>query len=184
MTCIVGVIENGVVTLGGDSAGVENDNITIRKDEKVFRNKEFIIGYTSSFRMGQLLRFRFTPPPISGKDLYEYMCTEFVDGVRKCFEEYGFMQKYKGGDEKGGEFLVGIRGRLFHIDDDYQVGEPVDGFMSVGSGMYYALGSLDTTNKNQIKPKDRVEIALRVAEKYSCGVSGPFNYVSTELDNQ
>lgn len=58
MTCIIGLIKNKKVYIGGDSAGVDGLNITIRKDSKVFKINKFIIGYTSSFRMGQLLRFK------------------------------------------------------------------------------------------------------------------------------
>jgi hypothetical protein len=188
MTCIVGIVENGVVTLGGDSAGVDvrDIDITLRKDVKVFKNKEFVMGYTTSFRMGQLLRFRFVPPTILVEDLYEYMCTTFVDAVRECFDRYGFMQKYEKGDEKGGEFLVGVRGRLFSIEDDYQVTESIDNYRSVGCGMYYALGSLETTDKATPtwSTKERLSTALTVAEKYSGGVVGPFNYVSTETHNK
>ena len=36
MTCIVGVQEHGNVYLGGDSAGVSDHNLRIRKDSKVF----------------------------------------------------------------------------------------------------------------------------------------------------
>ena len=36
MTCIVGLIDEGKVYIGGDSAGAADDLITVRADEKVF----------------------------------------------------------------------------------------------------------------------------------------------------
>ena len=57
MTCIVGLIDGRRVWMGGDSAGVSGLDITVRADAKVFRNGDFLIGFTSSFRMGQLLAF-------------------------------------------------------------------------------------------------------------------------------
>ena len=57
MTCIVGLVHEGVVYIGGDSAGVGGMSLTVRADEKVFQNGEFLMGFTTSFRMGQLLRY-------------------------------------------------------------------------------------------------------------------------------
>ena len=38
MTCIVGLVHEGVVYIGGDSAGVGGMSLTVRADEKVFQN--------------------------------------------------------------------------------------------------------------------------------------------------
>ena len=63
MTCIVGYLDKETVYLGGDSAGTDgNYSQHIRKDKKVFQNGPFIFGFTSSFRMGQILMSsRFKP---------------------------------------------------------------------------------------------------------------------------
>ena len=174
MTCIVGIISGKKVIIGGDSAGVSNLDITIRRDPKVFRVGKFIIGCTSSFRMIQLLQFSFKPPKRKKKEVYEYMCTDFIDAVRKCFKEGGYLQKYRLGDEKGGTFLVGYKGRLFEIEDDFQVAEPLDGFCSVGCGSDYAIGSLCTTENTKLTAEDRVLKALEVATKRSGGVEPPY----------
>jgi hypothetical protein len=111
MTCIVGIAENGRVYLGGDSAGVAGWDLTVRGDPKVFQNGECVFGFTSSFRMGQLLRFSFMPPaqPL-GSDNYAHMCTTFVNEVRECLKRGGFASK-KDEAEAGGNFLVGYRGQ-------------------------------------------------------------------------
>ena len=62
MTVIVGLQHNGAVYIGGDSAGIAGYDLMIRHDEKVFVNQQFIMGYTTSFRMGQILRYSFKPP--------------------------------------------------------------------------------------------------------------------------
>lgn len=53
-----------------------------------------MIGWLTSFRMIQLLRFTFKPPEIGEKDIYEYMCTDFIDEVRECFKRGGYSQHY------------------------------------------------------------------------------------------
>ena len=47
MTCIVGLVHEGVVYIGGDSAGVGGMSLTVRADEKVFRNGEFLMALGS-----------------------------------------------------------------------------------------------------------------------------------------
>lgn len=61
MTCIVEIVEKDRVYIGGDSAGVSDLDITMRKDVKVFRVGDFVFGCTSSFRMMQIIRFSFKP---------------------------------------------------------------------------------------------------------------------------
>jgi len=178
MTCIVGMISGNKVTIGADSAGVSGLDITIRKDPKVFTTGEFVIGCTSSFRMIELLQFSLKVKERGDKEVYEYMCTDFIKGVRKCFRKGGYLQKYTSGDDKGGQFLVGYQGRLFKIDNDFQVGESVDDYDSCGCGESYAFGSLYNTEPDRANvlytTDDRITRALETAEKFSGGVSAPF----------
>lgn len=172
MTCIVGIVHKKKVYIGGDSAGVSNYDITVRADSKVFTNKDFIFGFTSSFRMGQLLRYSFVPPTRNKhQDVYEYMVTEFVDGVRNCLTAGGYAKK-NNEVETGGTFLVGYHGRLFSVQSDYQVAENVLPYEAVGCGESYALGSLFTTELKQ--PTSRIKLALSAAEQFSAGVCSPF----------
>ena len=50
MTCIVGVAHKGAVYIGGDSAAVAGWALTCRADHKVFKNGDFVMGFTTSFR--------------------------------------------------------------------------------------------------------------------------------------
>ena len=158
--------------MGGDSAGVGGLNLTVRRDEKVFVNGSTIVGFTTSFRMGSLLRYSFDPPEHpKGFDDVEYMNTVYVDAIRDCFKVGGFAEA-KNGQESGGTFLVGYRGRLYEIDCDFQVGIPAANYAAVGCGAQLCLGSLYSTTGQP--PRDRLRQALRAAEQFSAGVRGPF----------
>lgn len=81
MTCIVGLVHGDTVYMGADSAGVSGLDLRLRKDSKVFLRGEFVMGFTTSFRMGQLLQHKFVPPQIlDGVDPYDYM-PAFIDSV-------------------------------------------------------------------------------------------------------
>jgi ATP-dependent protease HslVU (ClpYQ) peptidase subunit len=173
MTCIVGLIDNGDVYLGGDAAGVAGLDVTVRADRKVVRNGEFLFGFTTSFRMGQLLGFRLQPPVRQpDADIFQFMVVDFIDAVRACLKDGGYAQRVND-IESGGNFLVAYQGRLFQIGSDYQVGEVPHGFDAVGCGANFALGSLASTEG--MEPHARVLKALEVAEEFSGGVRGPFH---------
>jgi len=182
MTCIVGLIEKETVYIAGDSAGVSGLDVTIRKDTKVFKVGEFVIGCTTSFRMINLIRFSFSPPTMSeGEDVYKYMCTRFIDALRSTFSNGGWLEKDKN-IELGGTFLVGFRGRLFTIHNDFQVGESIEPFHSVGCGFPYAMAVMKCLESSDLHPLERLKQALEIATYYSGGVRPPFVFESTKIE--
>jgi ATP-dependent protease HslVU (ClpYQ) peptidase subunit len=178
MTCIVAIKNKKKVQIWGDSAGVSGLDVRIRKDKKVFTMGEFGIGYSSSFRMGQLIRFKLKiPNPPKKTDLFLFMATVFIEELRVVLSKGGYT-KIELNSEDGGCFIVGIRGRIFTIYDDFQVSEDKEEFMSVGCGEKYALGALEAMRKTiRTSPHNKAKIALETAEKFSGGVRRPFNFV-------
>lgn len=173
MTCIVAYKKDGVVYMGGDSAAVGGLEVHERKDAKVFIVQKFLIGYTSSFRMGQLLRFKLKVPKQGKESDYEYMCTKFIDEVRKVLTDNGFTRKDNNADEIG-TFLVGYKGNIYGVCDDLQVGENLDDYDAVGCGSKYAHGALNILSRLDLEPEKIVLGALKTATKFSGGVRPPY----------
>lgn len=180
MTCIVGFVDkDNSVYIGGDRAGVAGVSLRVREDTKVFKKGKFAFGYTSSFRMGQLIRFKFTPPKHrpEEKDDFEYMCTDFIDELRICLKDGGYA-KNDSNVETGGTFLVGYRGKLYQIACDFQVGITLGTFDSVGCGEDYAMGAMSVLSKDsKMSAEDKILEALKVTESMCAGVRGPFDIV-------
>lgn len=172
MTCIIGFAEGGKAWIGGDSAGVAGYSLQNRADEKVFRSGPFIMGFTTSFRMGQLLRYNLTHPehPAKMNDM-AFMVQRFVPAVRSTFKDHGFAEIDKG-RETGGLFLVGYRGSIYEIGSDFQVGRSRDNLHSVGCGYEIALGSMHALAK--MPARNRILKSLAIVEKLNAGVRGPF----------
>lgn len=178
MTCIAGLVDSGRVYLGGDSAGTDaNFAIACRQEPKVFRVGELAIGFCQSFRMGQILHFVMDPPPFTGHDPERWMVRKFIPAAQRAFKAGGY-GKEKSGERTGGTFLVGVRGRLFVVESDYQVGERTDRFDAIGCGADAALGALYATPGGD--PGERLRIALEAAEATSAAVRRPFRYVATD----
>ena len=175
MTCIIALAQDAYVYMGGDSAGVDITTLelTVRTDAKVFITGSFIFGFTTSFRMGQLLQYSFTPPehPPEKCDM-AYMVTDFIDAIREVFSTKGFLTKLNEG-EVGGDFLVGYHGKIYEIANDFQVGTVAVNYSSVGCGAAFAQGVMFATSE-MASPEDRIILALDAAEYFSGGVSKPY----------
>lgn len=173
MTCVIGISEGGQVLMGADSLSASGYDVTMRRDPKLFQKGPFLIGFTDSYRMGQILRFNMAvEPPSESDDLFAYMATKFVDAARSALREGGWTMKHDE-RESGGQFLVGLRGHLFVVESDFQVSMPHNGYEAVGCGAPYALGALYAT-EGEGTARDRIEIGLSAAAEFSAGVRGPW----------
>ena len=192
MTCIVGLIDDGEVYMGSDSAGVQGWDLRLRSDNKVFQIKDMLIGFTTSFRMGQILRFalplNLAPYPYSGysqDEVERYMYLDFLENVRELFKIKGY-SKIENNNEAGGEFLVGFQGQLWSVYEDFQIAQFDIPFQAIGCGASFAMGALSVIWEEgkcwPIEPKQMIQMALCTAEKFSAGVRGPFNVLKLEVD--
>lgn len=174
MTCIVGYIDkNKNLWMGADSLGTTSSTHIERKDVKLFENKDFLIGFSTSFRMGQILRFKWNPPVQMKESDYEFMCTKVVDSIRDCLRINGYTQ-ITNNRESIGQFLIGYKNRLYKIDTDFQVAEHIDNFISCGSGEDFALGAFNILKNMDLSAKQICKKALETAEKFNPSVGKPF----------
>jgi len=186
MTIIAALRENDKVYVGGDSAAVcpQTFGLTLRKDPKVFKVGLFTIGFTTSFRMGQILRFgdsklglaSFKKSNMKGMAPFNFMVRHFVPITRAILVSGGFGKKNDEGEDFG-EFIVAFGKNIFVISSDLQVGESMNDYEAVGCAGEMAKGALDTLTKfPQLKmsPQDKIRSAMETCEKNSAGVRGPF----------
>lgn len=181
MTCIVGLAHNGKVYMGGDSMAAGTWDKHVIATRKVFRVGEFLIGYTSSFRMGQILQYHLSvPQQQDGVTDERYMVVDFVEAVRDCLKDKGYAS-VNSNVEEAGFFLVGYRGNLYYIASNFQVSQWASGIAAVGCGEPYALGAMVALG-DKVKPKQRILKALEITSELCNGVCAPF-YVETLNSN-
>lgn len=172
MTCIIALEHDGKVYMGGDSAAVSGLERQAVVSPKVFILGEILIGYTTSFRMGQLLQYNLEVPENQhGDDDMRYLVANFVPAVRECLKNGGFT-KIENGVEDGGAFLIGYKGKVYLVASDFQVTRMRDGFAAVGCGATYALGALAAIDI--LDAEKAVMLALEVSARFSAGVCAPF----------
>jgi ATP-dependent protease HslVU (ClpYQ) peptidase subunit len=187
MTCIIGMLDkkNDCVWIGGDSLGSNGFTKAVEAQPKIFRNKVFknvVMGSTSTFRHIDLLKYSDTL--FNEADFYkgtildhEYMVTKFIPNIIKLFKD-GMVCMDE--TDRGANFIVGAKNKLFEIQCDYSVLEPERGFTAVGRGEYAANASMFTTEGMKISIPDRIKLALNAAESCCCGVQRPFRIMNTK----
>lgn len=178
MTCIVALRSGKSVIVGGDSAGCLPDEVNIMAAPKVFKNKQFVIGYTGSFRVGQLLQYSFKPPRLTSRTvLRHYMVNKFVRALQKCLKDHEAV-KLTSTQMASSEFVVAISNSIYIVDSDYAVSEWSSDYAVSGLGAPYAMGSL-YTSANEKDPKVRIIKALESAANFSPWVRQPFTLLTT-----
>src|SRR3972149_571103 len=144
----------------------EGWNMRIVITPKVFRKQSLLIGYTWSFRMGQIIQYAPNLPELSEHPSnYAYLIESFVPFIRSAFKDAGNL-KIEDSVEEGGVFLVGIRGEIYEIQSDFSAYRAIDGFMAIGCGFAYALGALrilKNNGKTDEDPQLAVGLALETA---------------------
>ena len=173
MTCIVGLeTENGVY-IGGDSASVAGSSLQKTKLRKVFNTGEFLIGYTSSFRMGQLLQYQLSVEKQKDIDDLKYLVTKFIPTIRTLLKDGGYTQISENREEAG-FFLLGYKGKLYEVDCDFQVNCFIDGIASVGAGAKFIKGALVAYLNEAVEERESILSALEDTSEYNAYVEEPF----------
>ena len=181
MTCIIGVIEDNKVYIGGDSASIAGYNQVRRNDKKVFSKMsvdgvEYIFGGAGSFRMIQLLQYSVNIPKNTKDSIFEFMCTDFINTVRSVFKENGYTT-ITSNNEKCDKFLVGVGSDLFAVDEDFQVVH--SNLHSIGAGNSFALGAFKALENSQFPIEEKIKKSLEISEHFNIGVVSPFYIIHT-----
>jgi len=168
MTAIVGVTQGTRVYMGSDSAISSDEYIGRSANPKIFKKKGLLIGGAGSSRCWTLIKNNLFPRVRQKKELaIDYIESAVVSGIRKVVKE-------NGGPMEGYTFLVGYRGKLFEVMDDWGVCEYIENYAAIGSGYLPCLGSLYTT-AHWKDPVKRIRVALEASAKFVPSVEGPFH---------
>ncbi len=188
MTCIV-AIAGKVITMGADSLATANNYRELRRDDKIFRAGpigEYVVGFSSDYRAGQILRFHMEWPAFpteikSDEDVLRFFVTQIVPVMHRTLEYHWTTR------EDGDQFdaIIATGSHFVVIPNDGQVAMVHD-YAAIGSGSSVALGALDVLTRGMDPftpggPERIVRAALGAAERHDAGVSRPFVIMETLL---
>lgn len=186
MTVIVAKYVDQAIRVGADSQASAGYDAEHRDDGKLFRllrrdgarsgwyHPEALIGFTTSYRFGQIAQYHVDMPVVSrasAAEPHKYMVKRYVPALRKALKEHGYT-KVVNERETAGTMIVATLGKIFVIYDDLQVAVPV-AYTAIGCGFAYALGAMHAGAS--------VTQALNAADRFSSGVGGPMRVETITL---
>lgn len=178
MTCIVGVVEDGKVYIGGDRAAVDGWKKNTSAHSKVYRVGPFLFGTCGSHRVAQVIEheFKISVPQADTETDIHYLATIFANEIRSLLASRGIIGKSDDHEDKfEGGSLVGYRGNLYRLSSNFQIDHFERAFDGIGSGSPFALGALQILLKSRTGAWTAIRQALEVAEALCCDVAGPFD---------
>jgi hypothetical protein len=165
VTCIVALVEDNTIYMGGDRSASDDISIVSMIKPKVSIRDEWIYGYAGTIGIGQLINYIDLPSPEG--DIEKLIRLDICESLKTMIDSHA---RDIENDDTG--FLIGAKGRLFEFNvSDWGVLE-IDQ-TSIGSGSQIAFGSLYTSIDNN--PIDRIGLAIGAAITYSPSCQGPID---------
>lgn len=173
--------------IGTDSCASDSINHSIVKNNKVFHpvgRKDILIGIAGTFRMPNLLQYipGIFPPEdeLATDDIdMSYLVNEFTPIIKAITEDFD--------DSDAWEILIAVGDRIYRMQMDLSIIEPVDDMDAIGLGGSVALGAFKVLNELEpdMPVEDRIKHALKVACDTCQGCLPPFQLMNTEkLDDE
>lgn len=195
MTAIIGMERDGVAYIGADSAASSDDLSTVIAEPKVFRKGEYVIGYSYSFRFGNLLQHAWDAPGLpeslrtNPAGIDAFMVNSVAQSIHTLLESRKALRS-KDSNSETGCALIAIRGRLYEYERDGYILRTKDGIAATGSAYIALLASIKTLHScdwaaapggtGAMDVPSQLLAALRVAEDLTPSrVRAPFRVMGT-----
>jgi hypothetical protein len=185
MTLLFGILDNdGEVYLASDSCASDgNETIESYGNEKVFRNGDFVMGVTGSFRIMNILKYIFVHRSYDEEEWdssFDYMVRSFVPSLMKCLRSNKALIDDKFVKSMDSSILVGFKNNLFVIDTDFHVGTySWTKFICVGTAAPAAQGALMTCFYENKDVMESIDYGINASLTFSKTVKGPFHVINT-----
>jgi ATP-dependent protease HslVU (ClpYQ) peptidase subunit len=177
MTCIVAFRdEKENIIIAGDKMGSDSYSKMIVKEPKVFINGDFAIGYTDSFRMGQLLKHVWVPPERKmEQETDNYLYADVTKSLRGLFKDNGF-----GDDDNNefGAFIMVYEDRILEMQGEMSLLEHETDIVSVGAGCYHATAALQVLLEYDSEVEEVLDKTFEVVAYNIVSVSQEYDLIT------
>jgi ATP-dependent protease HslVU (ClpYQ) peptidase subunit len=149
MTTIAAIQGDGWVAIGCDSkATLETGRYLETVSRKVVDNNGILIAGAGSSRGSNILHYGWkAPKPTANVNLDVWVTTVLIPSIRVAFIEAGYEMKDDGDVAcHDSEFILAIKGQLYHLFEDYSWEREERGIFVTGTGGELALGALEALN--------------------------------------
>ena len=175
--------------LGADTGAYDADDaggVLVTNTAKVWRWEDFVFGTAGSYRAIQILH-RWLPDSEllmqfqAADSVEDFMVLKLVPAIKEVFETHNYGTQINGEAVHGSTLLIGARGKLWALYDDYAVLQIRSTYHAIGSAADTGLGAMYVlTSNTRLRPETIIERTLEAAAAHCAYVRGPFTIVSTE----
>ena len=134
--------------------------------EKV-TTEEMVLGFAGTWAVIQQIMYNLEVPEYVGQDLVGYMVRDVAPAIKDLADL---------GETEPLSVMVGFKGRLFEIDEQFSVTENFKNYSAIGSGANHAKASLYAQRDSSLSPTEKVTEALECAANFIINVKAPFTY--------
>lgn len=183
MTIIVGLECDDCTYIGGDAGATDPESLdsVIVADSKVFFKDNILFGFSSSFRVGQLLKYSIKLPCNKKMSEMEYLVTVVADRIKNICTKKGIIGKTDDQEDFiDSNVLCAINGKLFQIESSLAIIKSKFPYAAIGSGAPYAVGALYALQDSPIPPEEKIRIALDTACMHNAACRGPYTILKQE----
>lgn len=176
MTIVAAVEKNSKVYFGCDSIFGTDDLKDKFADSKFVKFPDLIIGFSGYLRAFQVVK-RQLKIRKDIKKTDDWFHINFISSMKDVLRKNGVLV-VENEQEKlpsNCNFLIGFKGKIYEMDDDFSMFRSARGFACIGSGSNVALGSLWTT-RDLASPQARLRLALEASVELVPSCAPPFFY--------
>lgn len=170
MTTLIGIEYDDSCVIVADSQTTDDGGYiyTHPKAKKIAEVNGYLIAGSGEVLPCDVTQHIWDPPvptKAEKKDLYHFMIAKAMPSLRRCLSSNGFnFDEPK--TEIRFQFLIGLCGEIFDIDDELSVSKNASGVYAAGSGAPFAIGALHAG-------ADIYE-AMEIAAKVTAFTAGPY----------
>lgn len=152
---------------------------------KIFQSGEVTIGISGDVRAADILRYQWKAPNVGKLLIEEYLGKKLIPSMINAFNENSYDWNNNTGKDKDDKptfgYLVAVRGQVFEIGNDMDIGHKINGLYAAGTGCDFALGCLHSIDfkfyKYLITSITAAEKAMRIACELDINTGLPIQLV-------
>lgn len=183
MTTLAAIEGNGWAVFASDSQSSDDSGfVAMMPGGKAFDNQGIIIAGAGQVRGINILEHAFVAPTVNMKFPDKYITNTFIPAMRKSFQDAGY--EYRREDtsvENDNVWLIGVKGKIYRIEEDYSWERNDNGLYVAGSGERFALGALEAMKaykaRNITEAKMYLKKAIQIAAKYDAFTGGEIKFL-------
>jgi ATP-dependent protease HslVU (ClpYQ) peptidase subunit len=172
MSLVVAIKDRYSVHFAADRRITAVDKQLTSKSPKIWQIDRLLFGLVGSLSTAQLVNAVLHKKLPKRKEGYALIQDLFLPLWNELYDPENGTEVEGLASVDGEIYVIGMDKSIYAISDDYY---------AVGSGQDYALGSLYSTEKLDLSPKERLTQALEAASFYTYTVAPPFDFLTVSL---